>query len=181
MAPLKKLLKEAREKKNLTVQQVAALTNIKTEHIRALEEGNYGFFSAPIYIRGFVRSIAIALKLDVTEVMSQLDVELSDQRDSLKNADLQRSAQPLEASAATSTLKVLPWKWIGMMMLLLILCVIGFFVLRHFDVVQGEKSGMPGQPGVQTPGIIEKNHGSSLDPFSTNRTSISQGGSTLLD
>ena len=74
MVPLRKQLKDAREKRNLTIQQVAALTNIKTEHIRALEVGNYAFFSAPIYIRGFARSIAIALKMDLLSVMGQLDI-----------------------------------------------------------------------------------------------------------
>ena len=34
-------------------------------------------FSAPVYIRGFVRSYATLLKLDVPQVMSALDAELA--------------------------------------------------------------------------------------------------------
>jgi cytoskeleton protein RodZ len=67
----------AREKRNLTVPQVASLTNIKSEHIKALEEGNYDIFSAPIYIRGFVRSISKILKMDQHAVMAELDLELA--------------------------------------------------------------------------------------------------------
>jgi cytoskeletal protein RodZ len=69
-------LRQARESKNLTVYQVAEVTKIRTDHIRALEEGNFDMFSAPVYIRGFVRCYATLLKLDVPQTMSALEVEL---------------------------------------------------------------------------------------------------------
>jgi len=70
-------LHAAREAHGLTVYQVAEITKIKTDHVRALEEGNYNVFSAPIYIRGFVRTYAGLLKLDVSGVMAELEAELS--------------------------------------------------------------------------------------------------------
>lgn len=69
-------LRHAREQQNLDVYQMADLTKIKTEHVRALEAGDYQSFSAPVYIRGFVRTYAKALKLDVPQVISDLDAEL---------------------------------------------------------------------------------------------------------
>ena len=69
-------LRAAREVKNLTVQQVADATKIRTDHIRALEEGNFNVFSAPIYIRGSVKNYAMRLKLDVPQIMAALDAEL---------------------------------------------------------------------------------------------------------
>src|SRR5512137_501501 len=69
-------LRQAREAKHLTVQQVAELTKIRTDHIRALEEGNFEMFSAPVYIRGFVRACASVVKLDVPQIMAALDAEL---------------------------------------------------------------------------------------------------------
>lgn len=69
-------LRQAREAKNLTVEQVAGITKIRADHIRATEEGNYDVFSAPVYIRGFVRSYSALLKLDVQQVMAALDAEL---------------------------------------------------------------------------------------------------------
>ena len=69
-------LRAAREAKNLTISQVAEATKIRTDHIRALEEGNFNMFSAPVYIRGFVRNYATQLKLDVPRVMATLDAEL---------------------------------------------------------------------------------------------------------
>jgi len=69
-------LHQARESKKLTIQQVAEVTKIRSDHLRALEEGNFEIFSAPVYIRGFVRSYSTLLKLDVPRVMADLEAEL---------------------------------------------------------------------------------------------------------
>ncbi len=76
MSTVAEQLHLAREAKSLTVHQVAEVTKIRTDHIRALEEGNFNIFSAPVYIKGFVRTYATLLKLDVPRVMATLDEEL---------------------------------------------------------------------------------------------------------
>jgi cytoskeletal protein RodZ len=70
-------LRRAREAQNLSIHQVAEATKIKSDHIRALEEGYYKAFSAPVYIRGFVRTYAAMLRLDVPKVISALEAELA--------------------------------------------------------------------------------------------------------
>jgi cytoskeleton protein RodZ len=69
-------LRQAREQRGWTINQLADATKIRTDHIRALEEGNYNVFAAPVYIQGFVRTCATLLKLDVPKVMADLDGEL---------------------------------------------------------------------------------------------------------
>ena len=69
-------LRAAREARKLTVHEVAETTKIRTDHIRALEAGDFNVFTAPVYIRGFVRAYATLLKLDVPQVMAALDTEL---------------------------------------------------------------------------------------------------------
>ncbi len=76
MSTVAEQLRAARESKNLTIAQVAEATKIRTDHIRALEEGNFNVFSAPIYIRGSVKNYAMRLKLDVPQIMAALDAEL---------------------------------------------------------------------------------------------------------
>jgi cytoskeletal protein RodZ len=76
MSTVAEQLHSAREARSLTIYQVAEVTKIRTDHIRALESGNFDVFSAPVYIRGFVRSYAVLLKLDVPQVMAELDSEL---------------------------------------------------------------------------------------------------------
>ena len=76
MTTVAEQLRTAREARGLTVYQVAEITKIRTDHLRALEEGNYDGFSAPVYIRGFVRTYANLLRLDVPRLMSALEAEL---------------------------------------------------------------------------------------------------------
>jgi cytoskeleton protein RodZ len=76
MASVAEQLRTAREAQKLTIQQIAGITNVRADHIRAIEEGNYDVFSAPVYIRGFVRSYAKILKLDVPSIIAAVDAEL---------------------------------------------------------------------------------------------------------
>ena len=77
MGTVAEQLRRAREEQKLTIYQVAEATKIKTEHIRALEAGQYDTFSAPVYIRGFVRGYAKFLKLEGAAISAALDAELS--------------------------------------------------------------------------------------------------------
>jgi cytoskeletal protein RodZ len=70
-------LRTARETQGLRIHDVADQTKIRGDHIRALEEGDYDVFSAPVYIRGFVRTYAGLLKLDVKQVLDSLNKELA--------------------------------------------------------------------------------------------------------
>jgi len=70
-------LRAAREARQLDIPAMAEQTKIKTDHLRALEAGHYDAFTAPVYIRGFVRSYASMLRMDVPQVMAMLDAELS--------------------------------------------------------------------------------------------------------
>ena len=76
MATVSEQLRQAREQQHLDIYQVAESTKIKTDHIRALESGNFDVFSAPVYIRGFIRTYATMLKLDVPRLLADLDSEL---------------------------------------------------------------------------------------------------------
>lgn len=77
MATVAEQLREARESRKLTIQQVAEITKIRADHVRAIEEGNFDAFSAPVYIRGFVRTYATLLKVEVPSLMAELDAELN--------------------------------------------------------------------------------------------------------
>lgn len=76
MSTVAEELRTAREARGLTVHQVAEITKIKTDHVRALDEGDYDVFVAPVYVKGFVRTYATMLRLDVPAVMARLAEEL---------------------------------------------------------------------------------------------------------
>lgn len=70
-------LRAAREAQKLRIQEVAEATNLRTDHVIALEEGNYAPFPAPVYIRGSIRTYAKLLKLDVMPIMDALAAEMN--------------------------------------------------------------------------------------------------------
>jgi len=76
MPTVSEQLRRAREQQQLDIYQVAEVTKIKTDHVRALESGNFEIFSAPVYIRGFVRTYGTMLKLDVPRLLAELEAEL---------------------------------------------------------------------------------------------------------
>jgi cytoskeletal protein RodZ len=76
MASVGEQLRAAREKQGLSIADVAERTKLRSDHVRALESGDYDVFAAPVYVRGFVRSYANLLKLDVPGLMAELEGEL---------------------------------------------------------------------------------------------------------
>lgn len=76
MSTVAEQLRNAREASNLTIEEVADLTKIRSDRVRALESGQYETFSATIYIRGSVRNYAKLLKLDEANLLAALDTEL---------------------------------------------------------------------------------------------------------
>jgi cytoskeletal protein RodZ len=81
MPTVSEQLRTARESKNLTLKQVAEFTKLKSDQVEALETGNYASFPAPVYIRGSIRTYAKLLKLDVPQLMTQLDEEFAHSRE----------------------------------------------------------------------------------------------------
>jgi len=76
MSTVAEQLRVAREASNLTVEDVADMTKIRSDRVRALESGQYNAFSATVYIKGSVKNYAKLLKLDEGKLMAALDVEL---------------------------------------------------------------------------------------------------------
>ena len=76
MSTVSEHFRQAREAQHLTIQQVAEVTKMRADHVRAFEEGNFSVFSAPVYIRGFARTYAKLLKLEPAPIQTALEAEL---------------------------------------------------------------------------------------------------------
>jgi transcriptional regulator with XRE-family HTH domain len=146
MSAVAEQLRHAREARRLTLEQVAEITKMRTDHLRALEEGNYNVFSAPVYIRGFVRSYSTLLKLDVPQVMAALDTELG---------QTQRFAEPPPLSGRPRglvdfvmlQLSKIDWRKgvIGLGLgVVFFLAVVGYVGWRHFRTADPLKNLKPG-------------------------------------
>ena len=70
MGELGQLLREAREKKGLSIAAVEEQTKIRQAQIDALEEENYKELPAGVYRKGLLRNYALYLGLGLKEVMT---------------------------------------------------------------------------------------------------------------
>jgi cytoskeletal protein RodZ len=126
-------LRAAREAKKLTVQKVADATKIRTDRVRALEDGNFGVFSAPIYIRGSVKNYATLLKLDVQQIMAALDTELkATEKFSEPPPLVEESAKPIDhAMFWLSKVKLKAVLAVGGVLAAVLILALVVFIARH--------------------------------------------------
>lgn len=74
--PVGKRLREAREAKGLSLDEVAARTRVPTRHLQHIEDGEWEALPAPTYTVGFARSYGNAVGLDGTEIGAELREQL---------------------------------------------------------------------------------------------------------
>ncbi len=63
-------LRQVREEKSISIEQVAAITLIRSRLLKAIEDGKLEHLPEPIYIQGFIRRFADALGLNGIELAS---------------------------------------------------------------------------------------------------------------
>jgi cytoskeletal protein RodZ len=147
-------LRHGREAMKLEVAQVVEATKLKTDQVRALEEGNYDYFSAAVYLRGSVRTYAKLLKLDGAKLVEQLDAELGSSK---KFAD--DLPAPAKKRGGVDSLMLLltrmNWIWIAAIIALAILALMGNAAYRAWknrDVSDPLKKLGPGMYQPTEPG-----------------------------
>jgi len=73
-------LREAREKKKLSLENIATETRIPLRHLESLEAGDWERLPAPTYTIGFAKNYAGAVGLDKGEIAEQLRAEMGGYR-----------------------------------------------------------------------------------------------------
>ena len=71
--PVGEVLREARERRGLTVDEVAAATRIRGTLIRAIENDNYDPCGGSVYARGHIRSIGHVVGVDPEPLITEYD------------------------------------------------------------------------------------------------------------
>lgn len=67
------LLRETREAKGYSLEQVQQSTKIHIEYLRALENDQFDSLPSPFYVRAFLRSYAHCLGLDAQPLMDRYE------------------------------------------------------------------------------------------------------------
>ncbi|MFZ1804691.1 MAG: RodZ domain-containing protein [Nitrospira sp.] len=90
MESVGEFFKQVRETKGLTVDEVASKTRIRTDFVKALEDGNFAKLPDQVFAKGFVRSYARSLGLDEEDAIHRFIqsagsfYEKQDERERLK-------------------------------------------------------------------------------------------------
>jgi cytoskeletal protein RodZ len=71
LTELGKRLKEAREERNMSLDDLQEITKIQKRYLIGIEEGNYAIMPGKFYVRAFIKQYAEAVGLDPEELFEQ--------------------------------------------------------------------------------------------------------------
>lgn len=71
MSEIGNSLREARIRKGLSVKDVEDVTKIRSKYLEALEEDDFEVLPGPTFVKGFLRTYALFLKLDADAVVDE--------------------------------------------------------------------------------------------------------------
>ncbi|KRT93908.1 helix-turn-helix domain-containing protein [Bacillus glycinifermentans] len=111
MTELGNRLKEAREEKGMSLDDLQAATKIQKRYLTALEEGNYDVIPGKFYVRAFIKQYAEAVGLNSEELFEEFKKDIPDSyndevSDKLSSIKPQREL-PAPASKALELLPTL--------------------------------------------------------------------------
>ncbi len=101
MESIGEFFKQVRETKGLTIDEVASKTRIRTDFVKALEDGNFAKLPDQVFARGFVRSYARSLGLDEEDAIHRFsqsagayyDKQIERERLKVRQAEEERKRQ----------------------------------------------------------------------------------------
>jgi cytoskeletal protein RodZ len=116
------VLKEARSKRGLSLEEVAASTHIRLEYLKGIEQSDFSKIPSEIYVRGYLKSYAEILGLDEDEILALYCEEKGD-----KDEECVEEVQlPVKKSLYREYIAIV----IGLLACILIV----FVVIRYDDI-----------------------------------------------
>ncbi|MBB6282231.1 helix-turn-helix domain-containing protein [Geobacillus subterraneus] len=144
MTELGKRLREAREEKQISLDELQEMTKIQKRYLIGIEEGNYAIMPGNFYVRAFIRQYAEAVGLDPDELFEQYkqDIPQSYQDDIPQPLSRVKTRQQLSAEGA---------KWLDWLpKLIAAAVVIGAAVLVWVLLQRGTASEPPARTSPET-------------------------------
>ncbi|WP_079508500.1 helix-turn-helix domain-containing protein [Mesobacillus jeotgali] len=146
MSELGIILKEAREAKGLSLDELQSITKIQKRYLLGIEEGNYSMMPGKFYVRAFIKQYAEAVGLDPDQLFEQHKSEIPSTYNEELPEQLSRVQSRKSFSPETSkVLDVLPKILIGIF-------IIGAIALVWYLIVQnaGDEAKEPATTGKET-------------------------------
>jgi cytoskeletal protein RodZ len=148
-------LRRAREKRQLSLRDVAGATKIPRSTLELIEAGNLDHLPADVFVRGFIRSFARAVGTDENEPLHGFERALNARRD----AERARSTAPVVdpaiiAAAAADDDSATPRRGgLGLAVFVIILLLIATITLSLL-LRRPPQSGEGLSSGVEAPSVV---------------------------
>ena len=162
MESVGEFFRQVRETKGLTVDEVSSKTRIRSDFVKALEDGNFSKLPDQVFARGFVRSYARSLGLDEEDAIQRFTksagayYEKQDERERLKirqvEEERKRQANRKAVSIAIG---------IAVLTLMFLLSREQSPVLRMGDAEQSSDAKHSAEPTKDEPGEVMPNESES--------------------
>ena len=146
MTELGNILKEAREARGLSLDELQSITKIQKRYLLGIEEGNYSMMPGKFYVRAFIKQYAEAVGLDPDQLFEQHKNEIPSTYNDELPEQLSRVQSRKSISPDTSKiLDILPKILIGVF-------IIGAIALVWYLIVQnaGDETKEPAKAGKET-------------------------------
>lgn len=133
LTELGKRLKEAREQRNMSLDDLQEITKIQKRYLIAIEQGNYVIMPGEFYVRAFIRQYAEAVGLDPEELFEQYANEIPNAQQEELPGELSRVKLRQLSEQGEKVLNILPKILIGMLAVGVAVVLWFFFQNRTMD------------------------------------------------
>lgn len=136
MSELGRRLQEARTAKRLSLADVESVTRIRQKYLEALENGEYGQLPRGATTRGFLRTYAVYLGLDASDVFQQYSQETGDAGSDVPIAEPGKPRlvdyRPIEIELLDAAPGFRWWPWaVGIVLVGVVSVAVWFFLSRN--------------------------------------------------
>jgi cytoskeletal protein RodZ len=140
MNELGDILKNARLKKGMTLDDLQEITKIRTRYLKAIEDGDFNVIPALVYAKGFVKSYAEAVGLDAGELLKKYSYLFEEPKE--KDDVVQHVNAPVEKESSfdlSALLKRLIKPFIGV----LVVCLFAFGIYYMINQINKGLAPLP--------------------------------------
>lgn len=133
MTELGKILKETREAKGLSLDDLQQITKIQKRYLVGIEEGNYDMMPGKFYVRAFIKQYAEAVDLDAEQLFAEHQTDIPK---AVQQEEVPQKLSRVQSRRSTS-ISVQDSKWVDLLpkiliavVLIAIAAVIYYFVAK---------------------------------------------------
>lgn len=123
------ILQGKRQTKKISLEKASKYLRIKKEHLRAIEESDWGNLPEPTFVKGFIKSYANYLGLDEDHLLALYRREYNETKYPQKTNIFDKK----------KTYQLTPNKLINFTFILGVLLFIGYLALQYFSILSAPK------------------------------------------